>query len=67
MKRSIQLSQLDGYDEILESEREKKFKKFLESDDPAERKDAMGEFALITAARSKEFISSLESAIGIPS
>ena len=67
MKGSIQLSQLDGYDEILETERQRMFREFSESDDPCVQRSAMGKVALLTAARKAVFIAAYENALGISS
>lgn len=67
MKGSIQLSQLNGYDEILETERQRMFREFFESDDPCAQRSAMGKVALLTAARKADFIADYENALGISS
>ncbi len=65
VKPSIQLSKLDGYDEILETERQRMFREFFESDDPCVQRSAMGKVALLTAARKPDFIADYENALGL--
>jgi len=65
VSKSIQLSELDGYNEELESARKTKFREFTRSCDPEVKRIAFGGFASITLRRSPEFIDAFDQALGL--
>ncbi len=65
MIESIRLSELDGYNEELESARQIKFREFSASCDASEKRKALESMASLTALRSATFISAYEAALGL--
>jgi len=65
MRQSIQLSQLDGYNDELESARKEKFREFNTSCNKRERRNAMQSLASLTSLRSTTFVSAYEEALGL--
>ena len=65
MKNSIHLSQLDGYDEELESARKVKFREFVTSCNPKNKRMALASLARLTSLRSERFVNAYEEALGL--
>ena len=65
MRQSIQLSQLDGYNNGLESARKEKFREFSTSRNPEKKRKAMHGLASLTSLRSAIFVSAYEEALGL--
>ena len=67
MREIIQLSQLDGYDDELESARKARFREFFASPEKPAKRKALERAASLTSLRSSTFISAYEEALGINS
>ena len=67
MRQVIQLSQLDGYNDELESARQAKFREFITSCDSRKKRKALKSLASLTSLRSATFVSAYEQALGLHS
>ena len=65
MRQIIQLSELEGYNKDLESERRSQFREFSVSCDATKKREALESIASLTALRSATFISAYEKALGL--
>ncbi len=65
MSKSIQISELDGYDKELESARKVKFREFIASCDANEQREALESIASLTSLRSATFINAFDEALGL--
>ena len=65
MSKSIQIDELEGYNEDLESARKEKFREFNASCDANEKRNAIESMASLTSLRSMDFIDAFDEALGL--